>query len=226
MVDTPTTLKRVRKILALAAGAGSPEEAAVAAAHAHRLLRDHKLTLADLDQLEIEPFVEITRPYIKESWRQVLAGVLAKHNYCQLLIAPEVLVRYVGHKTDIDTVLAIYEYLSRVIARQARAGYQQRIVDLTDPTLGRHPALDEPDDERRWVDSFKVGAVETVALRLSREELIERSTALIRVTTQLDDWVKAKYTHVRQTEVDVEISPDGFAKGVKAGTKLSLRRPT
>lgn len=219
-------VRRIRKLLALSRDPANPHEAAAAAAKVQDLLSAHKLTLTDL---AAEEFTTREVPFIRAPWRQVLAAVLAKHNFCRVIAAPPVRFLFVGQADDVTAVLSLYLFLSRVIARQSRAGYAARVAELTDPVLGPHPGLAEPGDRERWIDSFRVGAVEIIGSRLAKAEAprAQTGTALVlaRHTGKLDAHVTERFGALREmTETELNISLDGLAKGVVAGKGLTLNR--
>lgn len=236
---------KIRKLLKLAADPANPHEAALAAERAQALLYKHKLELGDVTALdEVEAgVVEVDRPYIQEQWRQILAAVVARYNFGRVL-AWTGGFKFIGQAADVQVILSLYTFLSRTIARMAREAWAAHEADLTDAVLGRHPALDEPGAAEAWKDSFRMGAVEIVGIRLQRMRerqdreaafeaqaivgpekmaLVRRVTALQQYDTRLDQYIAKTYGEVRPMEnVDFDVRLDGFARGVLAGKGLPI----
>lgn len=240
MAETPV-IEKIRKLLKLAADPSNPHEAALAAERAQALLFRHHLDMADVT----DPFsdvIEVDRPYITEPWRKMLAAILCTYNFCRVLEWPGGM-KFIGGKPDVETVLYLYVYLSRAIQRLSREAWERRVGDLTDPVLGRHPALDEEGAETSWKESFRIGAVEIIGVRLKNQRETQEALArydarrsqepgLVRATSALQAWggLLTRYIHdtygpVEQApEAEVGINMDGFTKGVKTGKSLPLSR--
>lgn len=240
MVETAIVTK-IRKLLKLAADPSNPHEAALAAERAQALLFRHHLEMADVAE-DVSGVVETDRPLITEPWRKALAAVIAKFNFCRLLEWTGGM-KFIGAPADVETVLYLYTYLSRTIFRLAREAWDKRVADMTDPVLGRHPALDEPDAERDWKDSFRIGAVEIIGIRLHKQRQTQEAMArydarksnepgLVRATSALQAWdsTLARYIHdkygpvTQAPEPEVGINIGAFTEGVKTGQRLPISR--
>jgi len=241
MVES-SVLAKIRKLLKLAADPANAYEAALAAERAQELLFRHKLEMADVSDDPLSDVVEVDRPYIFVPWRKMLAAVLAKYNFCRLLEWPGGM-KFIGTKPDVETVLYLYAYLSRTIFRLSREGWAARVADLTDPLLGRHPALLEDRAEQEWLESFRIGAVEVIGLRLQKQRDTQDALArydarksnepgLVKATSALQAWdgmlsryIHDKYGPVHQVEdTETSINMDGFTQGVKTAKNLPLSR--
>ncbi len=242
MVETAIVTK-IRKLLKLAADPSNPHEAALAAEKAQELLFRHKLEMADVAEDTYEGVIEADRNPILQPWRKMLAAVLCRFNFCRLLEWSGG-VKFIGSAADVATVLYLYTYLSRTIYRLARESWETRVQDFTDPVLGRHPALDEEGAEEMWKDSFRIGAVEIIGVRLQRAQQTQEAMArydarrtegeqgLMRIGRTLQAWddqlagyIDKKFGPVTQVpEAEIGINLDAFTKGVKTGQGLPLSR--
>lgn len=243
----PAVVAKIRKLLKLAADPANAHEAALAAERAQELLFRHHLDMADVTA-EADAFAELTevdRPYIFLPWRKTLAALLCTYNFCTLLEWPGG-TKFIGGPVEIETVLYLYAYLSRAIFKLSREAWDARVADFTDPILGRHPVLDEPDAltaEQVWKESFRIGAIEMIGIRLQRQRETQETLAryaaraphepgLVRATSALQAWdgllaryVREKYgpvTEVENPEVGINIA--GFTAGVQTGKSLPLSR--
>jgi hypothetical protein len=240
MVETPI-VEKIRKLLKLAADPSNSHEAALAAERAQELLFRHHLDMADVAD-DTSGVVEADRPLITDPWRKALAALIARFNFCRLLEWTGGM-KFIGAPADVETVLYLYTYLSRTIYRLARESWEKRVEEFTDPVLGRHPALDEPDAERDWKDSFRIGAVEIIGVRLEKQRRAQEAMAryearktnepgLVRATSALQAWdgTLARYIHdkygpvTQAPEPEVGINLDAFSKGVRTGKSLPISR--
>jgi len=240
-----TPIDKIRKLLRRAADPANPHEAAMAASMAQALLYKHKLELRNCSELEdaTAGVVEMDRPFIHEQWRQILAAVCARNNFGRVLAWPGGF-KFIGQPDDLQVILSLYTFLSRTIARLAREGWAAHEADLTDPVLGRHPALDEPGTAEAWRESFRMGAVEIVGVRMEQTRtqsdaeaafaskavvgpekgaLVRRVTALQKIDQALDKYITDKFGAVRPMEnTAFNLRLDGFARGVIAGKALPI----
>ena len=234
-------LGRIRKLLKLAADTSTtPEEAALAAARAQELLYKHNLSVADVDAEEV---VEVNRLNITESWRIVLAAVVAKHNSCHVLTFGTSL-RFIGKRHDVQVVLYLFTYLSRVVQKGSQEAWTEYWTALNDPILGVHPSLKEPGRREQWLHSYRVGAVQTIAIRLekqakdrdaqqafeaqalvgpTKDALVRTSAALVAWNNKLAQYVQDKYQPTHR-EFDETVLGGAFTQGVVAGKTVGLRQ--
>ncbi len=232
MVET-AIVEKIRKLLKLAADPSNAHEAALAAERAQALLLRHHLDMADVALDDFAEIVEVDRPVILVPWRKVLAAVLCSHTFCRLLEWSGG-VKFIGRKADVEAALYLYVYLSRTIQRLAREGWTARVRALTDPVFGRYPSLDEEGAEQSWKDSFCIGAVEIIGVRLHQQREAAARTAVqaaglikvarhaLLVTRYIDTQYAGRVTQGEDPEVSVNM--DGFTKGVRTGKALPISR--
>lgn len=172
-------VNRVRKLLALAQ---SPNihEAAVAAAQAQRLIADHRIEQAMLEDVDDnghgvrhhdDPLDHGSRV---AQWRLELALVVAEANGCRVVVLKDgrySTIEIVGHDEDVAVVRALYVWLTGEIQRLARASKLKG---------------------RDKLDTFRLGAISTIEARLEeaneaarkiglKQAKVNNTTALVRV---------------------------------------------
>lgn len=166
-MESQTIQAKIEKLLRLANGAGTPAEAANAAARAQRLAEQYRIDLATIDPnrplAAEEPIEEQTIEGGERiaKWRIRLLGHLARVNDCkafQMIFkggrdwekpeeAPRQM-RLVGRESDTATVRYMFAMLARQIDRMAKERGRG---------LGR-----------AWTDDFRLGAVDTIGDRLTK----------------------------------------------------------
>lgn len=168
-MDREKLLDRIRKLLALSTSPNE-HEAARAAAAAQSLLQRYQLTLADVQRPEYGLVgYEFPAWWQRDGRRQFaehLATLIVNESGCVPLQFIDGSWRLVGNPTLVEGARLLLDYLYDVLERLTIAGYRQREEDLTDPVLGRHPALDVGDDQRRWMHGYLYGAINTLANRM------------------------------------------------------------
>lgn len=172
---------KIRKLLALADGAGTEAEAANAAARAAALMARYQIEQADVDTLVRDAEDPMTRVNTETTgrlagWRKSLAGGIAAGCGCSVIImrshrAGESYLSFFGRTSDVQAAVYMFGALSTEIERLAKRN-----------ASGRGAA---------YVNAYKLGAATTIAgrLRAQRAETIEQarlagvsSAALVKVT--------------------------------------------
>jgi len=150
-------LSKISKLRSLAENNPNANEAAVAAAMADRLMREHAITTADLDLgalLDADPLVEHYHKITRASWTAQLAWAIGAHCRVKVLRSRSrsgTSARIFGHQSDVEVFLYLYEVARREIERAAK------IHKKAMPWLSRTA-----------MTSFREGAV--YGLRLKLEE--------------------------------------------------------
>lgn len=174
------TLSRIKKLLRLAEKAGTAQEAAAAAAHAHRLAEKHRIDLATLDD-DDEPDIMVgalDEGARLAQWKIDLAIVVAEVNVCRVVVEPDgrTVVQLVGRADDQRFVRVLYSWLVSEIQRLTRASGLRG---------------------RRALDSFREGAIYAVEDALEEEQLRARKagvrravTALVRYDREVEDFAE------------------------------------
>lgn len=180
-------IERIHKLLALAKSS-NVNEAAVAAAHAQRLIERHRIEQAALiDAVQSE--ISMDEDALDEGarmaqWKLELAMVVAEANGCRVVVLKDgrySTINLVGGGEDITIVRALYTWLTTEVQRLAR----------TSKLRGRDR-----------LDAFRLGAITTIEQRLLEATIEARkhgcgarngkapatSTALVRAGVQALVW--------------------------------------
>jgi hypothetical protein len=171
---------KIRKLLALADGAGTEAEAANAAARAAALMAQYQIEQADVDELVRDAEDPMVRVDSESSgrlagWRKQLASGIAAGCGCSVILvrsrrAGETTLSFFGRTSDVQAAVYMFGALSTEIERLARRN-----------AAGNGAA---------YVNAYKLGAATTInrRLRAQREETIEQareagvsSAALVKV---------------------------------------------
>jgi hypothetical protein len=166
MADNPI-IEKIRKLLALA-NSSNEHEAALAAAHAQRLLAEHNLAMADIEASHkphsadtIETRVSKTLP----KWlRHLSAGVCSAFD-CQAIHHPALgTLTFIGVGADVQVAAYTFAYLDKTVRRLC-ATYMK--IHSGMELANRHRELQR--------HSYYLGAVATITGRL-REQKKETPT--------------------------------------------------
>lgn len=130
-VNRKKMLERVRKLLAMAKDASSPNEAAIAARRAKALMEQYAIDNADVltGGLSPDDFIEgvATKPMVRCPVHLSVLS-LAVANYCRVHslfdwhieppnFKPRKVIKFQGHKDDMELARYLYTYLSNEIDR-------------------------------------------------------------------------------------------------------------
>lgn len=214
MSNIEKTIDRIKKLFALAERNNSPEEAASAAALAQELLFEAKLTMTDI-VAEDEPedvlcSLDFDTPGHK--WKKSLVHGIAKAFYCRACrTLGGYKVRIVGKLSDVQAVSYMAAYLIGEIERLAKA---------------------ESGKGKRWINSFKVGAICTIIERLneqkkSQDEYVttgsgEKALALRNDAVALNRYFKQLFPKTIKSGRASATSTGGFQAGQQAGRAIGL----
>lgn len=124
-------LQKIAKLLSLAGDKANEHEAAVAAAHAQRLLHEHNLSVAEVEasgKAKAAPVGERAMGRVVKSgsgtgWRSQLAQAIATTGYCRVLQSKTksmLHLFWIGREVDVATCTYVYEYLERELERLAQ----------------------------------------------------------------------------------------------------------
>jgi hypothetical protein len=158
---------KIRKLLALADGAGTEAEAANAAARAAAIMAQYQIEQADVDALvrdTEDPMTRVNTDSVGRlaGWRKQLASGIAAGCGCSVIImrshrAGESYLSFFGRTSDVQTAVYMFGALSTEIERLAKRN-----------ASGRGAA---------YVSAYKLGAAATISsrLRAQRAETIEQA---------------------------------------------------
>lgn len=185
----PNFKEKLRKILALTT---SPVEgeAQAAAAMLARLLEQHNLDLADLEQKGA------TKPGVREEshdlgkaafkWKLTLAEEIAEYYFCWPMVNRDSnTVAFVGRPDNVESLKMLYDWL---IDQIKRFGSVERKAHMLE--TGEHI------DPLRWQTGFGEGAAKRLGERLAEmreKESSEAGTALVlSVKSELSDYLEER----------------------------------
>lgn len=162
-METSPVIEKIRKLLALA-NSSNEHEAALAAAHAQRLLAEHNLAIADIEteqKSQAAEKVEATVAKTLPKWvRHLSAGVSAAFD-CQAIHHPALgRMTFIGVGADVQVAVYTFTYLDRTV-RKLCSNYIKLHVDDTVPK--RHREL--------MRQSYYLGAVSTITGKLREQKI-------------------------------------------------------
>lgn len=176
-------LDRVKKLLALAEGAGSEAEAANAAEKAAALIAEYQLTEAELrlasgEDKSKEPIVDrALDPRIKSkrvAWESTIAAAVARSYGCRYYWYGGT-VYFFGRESSVQAAIYTTQYLRAEVERLcAEAWLREREAELSDAAWNGRDARGAA---RAWKNGFRLGAASEVARRLYTAASDRRDTA-------------------------------------------------
>lgn len=218
-MNTTPVIDKIKKLLALADSCNE-HEAALAAAHAQRLLAAHNLAMADItaakrpekaDRIE----TDVSRSLPK--WlRHLSAGVSSAFD-CQAIHHPATgKMTFIGVGADVQVAAYTFAYLDRTI-RKLCAGYLKLQVGTA--LVGRHREL--------MRQSYYLGAVSTIARQLQdqKEQTPVTPGALVPVKEGLirqamEDIGPVRQMHSRRSYINAT----AYSQGQTDGQQVCIRK--
>ena len=176
MTDRESILNKIKNMLELAANAGTEHEAALAASMAHKFMEKHNLCMEEVSEFAVDD-TKIRQESVHRSgrlatWKMNLlhrgvapvfnCRVLINHRFSSRSRKAQRVLTLVGTKADMAIARVTFDYLVSAVERLAKrnaAGYG-----------------------RSYINSYKMGAVDTICRRLkaqareNREEIKEQAT--------------------------------------------------
>jgi hypothetical protein len=222
-VNTEQLIDRVEKLLALA-GSPNVHEAAAAAARAQALISRHRLQgLLDRDDSVIDDVIEDSReePLWEgrrlRKWMSVLATALAELNGC---------VAYTWVQGKHRSIVVVGRKEDRRAVRALWTGLVPRIEWLS-ATGGQQAG----EKGKKYHDSFRIGAVQTIAGRLraasdaEHDQLQTASIVLVDVATARRDEAVQRFVRERlhlKKGRSIRMNHAAWSQGRTAGYELDL----
>lgn len=221
MSDVPENiLEKIRKLKAMAdRPAGNEEEAAVAAAKMQELLFQYNLSLDQVDaKIKKSEYIRTDSP-LRDNWKRVLIGYIATNNFCTAVKTVKGQMAVIGKPHNVEIVMFLYDYLSKTIDRLAGEGWDEVKRD--------HPGFSMASFARRWKNSFRIGAVRTIKLRLEAQRKVDTSTTtgreLVLVTGhELMEATGQFFQKLHKQSVKPELVKSGYIAGREAGHDIPL----
>jgi hypothetical protein len=201
-------LERIRRLMAMAGDATSPNEAAIALRRARLLMDQHQITELDLKK-EHADNLGVAKIVYFDQWSGRLALQLAKLNDCVADIAQGdaglPVVQFKGFLVDAVTCQEMFPYLVAVATRGTKGMRKQA-------------------DKLGYYYGFASGIAEQVAAILAERkgQRLGDGRSLVIVKTDL---VKSKFGEQRYgSSSKQQVNQATYASGVQAGRNTSLHR--
>lgn len=197
-------------------------EAASAAKLAQKLLLEHKLSIADIEeQSEISEFLLDDFNERAITWRSYLATVVCEANSTACFVsnswhngAKKCSLRIVGKPNDVEIAKYFYLHLSSEIER-----------------LCKFYMASGAGTGKTWSNSFKLGAAKAIADKLAeaKKEVIitASSSAIVRLDGELavvKDWLTQKVKLKKGKPSHFTCDNSAYSSGYKAGKNISLNK--
>jgi hypothetical protein len=205
-------IQKIQKLLRLAQS-DNIHEAALAAAHAQRLMEEHRIEQASLDyepdresEEEVEDFSMKGAPldaadHSVSAWRGRLGVIVADSQQCKVYyinVGGRKEFHIIGRPTDVEAVRYLYAYLKREIERLCqRDGKGCGMV---------------------WRNQFRMGAVDTVTTMLREATDAERTKVVEAVGEE-----RALVVLDRVEQRMVAVHAKAKVVGLKPGTRSNIR---
>jgi len=224
MSVSESLLKKVQGLLSKTVDNGcSVAEAATAAALAQKLITEHRLSMADLDDSETEEIehttVEGFASARTSTWKNTVASGIAKANDCRLYIHTshsfggkrKRIYKIVGRNSDIEIVNYMFTTVSREI---------ERLCKIEMAVQNGHG--------KTWANSFKNGAASAVVTKLqaARQEAKDAgsSTAIVRLDNRMapvNDWLEKNIGTLAQRKSPINVNKSAWSSGYAAGKNIT-----
>jgi hypothetical protein len=214
--EPPPVVRRVRKLLALAASPNQ-HEAELAMAKAQQLMLRHRMEIATLDSRGGFVRRQLGTPKVRQPrWRSILAAVVAAHFFTEVVRTQAYLPQQqrwgavweiVGRPEDVDMTAYAFEFVERTAERLWAAH------KLQNPRAGRAHAR------------FLMGVVVGFDSHLEANVEAARETGLVLVgDPALQAAWHRRHPVLRRRSANYQID-DHFHAGRDAGERLVLHRP-
>lgn len=184
--DLDNIIDRIQKLLELSRS-DNPHEAGLAASRAQGLMLKYHLSLEEVGTRDTAPKSEIMQALFRlhhsaagtnDKWRRILLNSTCINNFGKAIRMQDCEIPYyiiVAREIDIEHIKYLYVYLSETIERLCQ------------------PYLDYGKD---WLDSFCVGAVQSVSETMKEQRLrdLAESESCTALVLRSDKQVAAKFS--------------------------------
>lgn len=219
-------LNKIKKLVRLSESS-NPNEAASAMAKAQAMLQQHNLEMSDLgaigedkDEVGNDVFSYGLR---RVSWKEKLAGVIARNNFCGNLIGKGY-IRFIGHKRDLAVVEWMFKDVSARLEVLSREDFKRWKKDNPYESVhGKH-----------WMNAYLFGAVNGIATRFHEQKKAFEAAqsakgntgmALMIVKSEaIDRYIKMTYQNLGTARIGYSYHSAASAMGKQAGYNLSMNR--
>ena len=219
MQENSKIIERIQKLLALS-GSSNEHEAASALAKAQALLAEHNLSLA-----QVQARTGVKSSYIKacydldgcDNWRRSLLLLIARHNFCEVVMLRGIHMSMVGEDYNIQAVQAMYAFVAPQLERLAASCY--RMYQRSGGSVAA----------RTWKNNFFFGALATMQRRLDVEKQAFEAASnacrslIVVKDRDLREAMQRFHPQARPRHVSYRSAPEGYARGIEAGHQVRLR---
>lgn len=210
--------ERIRKLLSLAQSANE-NEAHTALALAQKLMQEHKLTEADVTEVQADDIVgeSLGSEGFSTGWKFLLATGVARGFFCEAIGAKYQgskarTVRFFGKAEDVAAAKAAFDWILAEVLKFAEAELAGSTASLVIERgrVSRHAYRTE----------FLMGAAQGVALRLKKEtdKFVSSSTTALAVVNstrdKIQDFVKKQF-HVPPKAQDIPMGRGALAELIR-----------
>ena len=212
-------IEKIQKLLALSTSSNE-HEAALAAAHAQRLLALHNLRMSDIDTAsppDQADSIEVPAAFTLPKWAGWLANSVAISCSCRVIhvkgARPHLV--FIGVGQDVEVSSYTYQVLEMTIRRLAKS-YLQGRDDLDNPTV-----------RERVRRSYYLGAARAVTQTLARQakETPATTGALVVVKDQLIERKMSEMGPIRKTQSrQSSVEHDAYHAGQSDGHAISMNK--
>ena len=232
MDSRETLLETIQSLQEMARRSTNEHEAAAAAGQVTRLLMKHDLTLEEVNahQTTSDPLVEEEKEFRgangqptsrTPTWKNSLMFAVARACLCAAFYTSgdyttrrkKASYTILGRKTHVDVAIYLYTYLERTLEELGEERFQQPDVNGL-----------------RWRNSWYLGAVEAVSVRLKEErkafeEASDTCRALVQNKMQeAKAWMHQHHKLSRSSGSGPEIDSGAYSDGNAAGHSLQIRQ--
>lgn len=224
-------LARIHKLLSLATS-DNPNEAALAASKAQTLLMEHNISEQELEgfsEHKVEKVIEVTtnnkNRYNRTVWQDILAGIVAHANLCDLLTTYGGQI-WIGKPTNIEVAQYIFENLIRDLTRICESDWKN--VQYTEELVRRVKPYYSKTHGKTWKNNFYHGANQSIRTRLNAnlvqlKEVPSINAMVLHNDVELDDYMKIHHPYLTHTSHKLNHSRSGFESGKAAGASVQFR---
>lgn len=228
---TNPIIRKIEKMLRLAAATEGTPEGDTAARLAERWMREHAVSMAEIDldkQADLDPLETIRYDIKSRMWRMKLFSALARHCSCRITYRARSYQRgqfiwAYGHRSDIEVARYLYDVCERQIQAEARR-FSKKL---------RQAGWDTSDVRSRACD-FRVSAVAGFDSRLremrrdANRAATAESTALVANRRQRAEAYYDSFTHGKASKYERNFCAHGWDAGqrIKINAGVSSSGPT
>ena len=230
----------IRKLLALSESNNNEHEAALAAAKASELLMKYELKMSQIAPAKLrEEILQKASPWSRsrrQRWEAQLAFVLARHYFCQALVATYC-VFFVGKERHQEIAIFVYEQLVAVLTKMAKretGNYikqmREEFEDLNPDIKFDHRTMLRGARQHKawrsaWLDGAIVGINQQLNKQRKKHESKKNSKALLALHgREVQDYLQRVYPNLKSYKSAVARNSNAWSKGFDAGKSIQINK--